>query len=101
VHKVLGKDYAGTLVSDGLATYDVPTRREHKCIAHHLRAIEAARELSKTRDPTYFDSCKQSIPSCRRRSSRSDAASCIEVSRTNNVFSFPGCAGAPALGDRM
>jgi regulator of replication initiation timing len=59
VHKVLGKDYAGTLVSDCLATYDVPTCRKHKCIGHHLRAIEKARELSKTRDPTYLDSCKQ------------------------------------------
>lgn len=54
VNQVLGDDFAGVLVSDCLSSYDVATYRKHKCIAHHLRAIEAALRLESTRDPSYL-----------------------------------------------
>jgi hypothetical protein len=54
VEQVLGEDFAGVLVSDCLSSYDPATYRKHKCIAHHLRAIEAAMRLEGTKDPTYL-----------------------------------------------
>ena len=54
VENVLGENFAGVLVSDCLSSYDPATYRKHKCIAHHLRAIEAAVRLPGTRDPTYL-----------------------------------------------
>jgi hypothetical protein len=54
VHQVLGDDFAGVLVSDCLSSYDPATYRKHKCIAHHLRAIEAAMRLPGQKDPTYL-----------------------------------------------
>ena len=39
----LGEDFAGMLVSDCLSSYDPLPYRKHKCIAHHQRAIAAAR----------------------------------------------------------
>jgi hypothetical protein len=42
IHDVLGEDFAGVLVSDCLATYDDATAVQHKCYAHHLRAISKA-----------------------------------------------------------
>ena len=55
VKKVLGPDFTGILSSDCLTSYDAPPYRKQKCAAHHLRAIKKARELPKTRDPTYLD----------------------------------------------
>jgi hypothetical protein len=54
VQETLG-DYRGMLVSDCLASYDRPQYRKHKCMAHHLRAIEQARDRPDTRDPRYLD----------------------------------------------
>lgn len=54
VNQVLSDDFAGVLVSDCLSSYDPSTYRKHKCIAHHLRAIEAALRLEGTKDPSYL-----------------------------------------------
>jgi len=54
VQNVLGENFPGVLVSDCLSSYDPATYRKHKCIAHHLRAIEAARRLETTKDPSYL-----------------------------------------------
>lgn len=54
VQDVLGEDFAGTLVSDCLSSYDPATYHKHKCIAHHLRAIEAAARLPGQQDPSYL-----------------------------------------------
>jgi transposase len=54
VEQVLGENFAGVLVSDCLSSYDVATYRKHKCIAHHLRAIEAAKRLPTQSDPSYL-----------------------------------------------
>lgn len=54
VDQVLGENFAGVLVSDCLSSYDPATYRKHKCIAHHLRAIEAAERLPGQKDPSYL-----------------------------------------------
>lgn len=41
-HQSISPDYAGVLVSDCLSIYDEATARQHKCYAHHLKAIRAA-----------------------------------------------------------
>lgn len=45
VEKVIGKDYAGVLVSDCLALYDGVSPHQQKCYAHHLKAISQALAL--------------------------------------------------------
>jgi len=42
VYDTLGADFPGVLVSDCLSTYDDATPVQHKCYAHHHRAITAA-----------------------------------------------------------
>jgi transposase len=42
LHESIGPDYPGVLVSDCLSIYDDATSRQHKCYAHHLKAIRAA-----------------------------------------------------------
>ena len=42
---ILGKDFGGVLVSDCLATYDDATALQHKCYAHHHKAIRKAKDL--------------------------------------------------------
>ena len=42
---ILGKDFGGVLVSDCLAIYDEATALQHKCYAHHLKAIRKAKAL--------------------------------------------------------
>jgi transposase len=42
LHQTIGPDYAGVLVSDCLSVYDDATTLQHKCYAHHLKAIAAA-----------------------------------------------------------
>jgi transposase len=54
VEQTLGDDFAGVLVSDCLSSYNPATYRKHKCIAHHLRAIEAAMRLESTKDKSYL-----------------------------------------------
>jgi transposase len=45
VHEVLGADYPGVLVSDCLSVYDEATAHQHKCYAHHHRAIAEASKI--------------------------------------------------------
>ena len=45
LNDVLGKDFGGVLVSDCLATYDDATALQHKCYAHHHKAIREAKAL--------------------------------------------------------
>jgi uncharacterized small protein (DUF1192 family) len=42
IQRMLGAEYEGVLVSDCLASYDDATPVQHKCYAHHLKAIAAA-----------------------------------------------------------
>jgi len=44
VHETLGADFPGVLVSDCLNVYDDATPVQHKCYAHHLKAISQAIE---------------------------------------------------------
>jgi hypothetical protein len=41
-HQMIRPDYPGVLVSDCLSVYDDATTLQHKCYAHHLKAIAAA-----------------------------------------------------------
>lgn len=41
-HQTIRPDYSGVLVSDCLSVYDDATVLQHKCYAHHLKAIAAA-----------------------------------------------------------
>lgn len=42
-HGVVPADWKGLLVSDCLSVYDTATDRQHKCYAHHLRALRRVR----------------------------------------------------------
>jgi hypothetical protein len=58
VMDMLGGAYAGVLGSDCLGSYDPIDCRKHKCISHHLRAIQAARDLPTQETMEYLDSWK-------------------------------------------
>ncbi len=45
LNDIRGKDFRGVLVSDCLAIYDDATTVQHKCYAHHHKAIRKAKEL--------------------------------------------------------
>jgi transposase len=45
ITQLLGTDFGGVLVSDCLAIYDDATPRQHKCYAHHHKAISQAKAL--------------------------------------------------------
>ena len=53
--KVLGSDFSGVLVSDCATIYDKFTCPQHKCIFHHLQAIERQRKQPGMKDPSYLD----------------------------------------------
>ena len=55
VLEMLGKDFAGILVSDCLASYEGLPYRTHKCIGHHQKAIARARDRPDTTDPSYLN----------------------------------------------
>ena len=55
VRKTLGREFAGVLVSDCARIYDEIKCRKHKCIAHHLRAIQEARDQQNPRYHSYLD----------------------------------------------
>jgi hypothetical protein len=55
VTETLGSGFTGVLVSDCLASYENVPYRTHKCIAHHLKAIAAARRRPDTPDPSALD----------------------------------------------
>jgi transposase len=52
--EMLGPEFAGMLVSDCLATYDPLPYRQHKCIAHHQKAIAKALSRPDTIDASYL-----------------------------------------------
>ena len=54
VLETLGPQFSGMLISDCLSTYDKPAYRKHKCIAHHAKAIAAARDRPDTGDTPYL-----------------------------------------------
>jgi hypothetical protein len=45
LNDILGKDFGGVLISDCLAIYDDATALQHKCYAHHHKAIREAKVL--------------------------------------------------------
>lgn len=44
----IGADFGGVLVSDCLAVYDDATKNQHKCYAHHFKAIKEAKAVHPT-----------------------------------------------------
>ncbi len=42
-HGILPATWDGLLITDCLSVYDTATDRQHKCFAHHLKALRAAR----------------------------------------------------------
>jgi hypothetical protein len=48
LHQTIGPHYQGVLVSDCLSVYDDATALQHKCYAHHLKAIATAQSLRAT-----------------------------------------------------
>lgn len=58
IEKLLGVEFAGTLVTDCAAIYKCLPWRQHKCIAHHLRWLEACRLLEDMQDLSYLDAWK-------------------------------------------
>jgi transposase len=57
--KLLGPNYAGALVTDCHGAYRRLKCPQHKCIAHHLRALHKARAKNPTQDSSYLDAWKQ------------------------------------------
>jgi len=53
--KLLGPDYAGALVTDCHGAYRRLKCPQHKCIAHHLRALHKSRDKNPTQDSAYLD----------------------------------------------
>lgn len=57
--KLLGPNYAGALVTDCHGAYRRLKCPQHKCIAHHLRALHKSRARNPTEDSPYLDAWKQ------------------------------------------
>lgn len=57
LHEILGERFPGTLVSDCLNIYDDASPLQHKCYAHHSKAIVDAIPLS--RDHTFLGDCRR------------------------------------------
>lgn len=53
--KLLGREYAGVLVTDCHGAYKRMKCSQHKCIAHHLRALSKARGKNPATDSSYLD----------------------------------------------
>ena len=52
--KLLGQEYAGVLVTDCHGAYKRMKYPQHKCIAHHLRALHNGdRSLARPAQPLY------------------------------------------------
>jgi len=43
LHQIVPPDYQGILISDCLSVYEGATPHQHKCYAHHLRALRTAK----------------------------------------------------------
>jgi transposase len=57
--KLLGRDYAGVLVSDCHGAYRRLKCPQHKCIAHHLRALHKSRGKNPQETSRYLDAWEQ------------------------------------------
>lgn len=57
--KLLGPDYAGALVTDCHGAYRRLKCPQHKCIAHHLRALHKARGKNPSEASLYLDAWKR------------------------------------------
>jgi len=57
--KLLGTDYAGALVTDCHGAYRRLKCPQHKCIAHHLRALHKARGKNPSETSPYLDAWQQ------------------------------------------
>jgi hypothetical protein len=57
--KVLGEDFGGVLVTDCGTMYDKFKCPKHKCVFHHLQAIQRQREQPRMKDPSYLDAWEQ------------------------------------------
>lgn len=57
--RVLGSDFPGVIVSDCATMYNKFPGPQHKCIAHHLQAIQRQRKQPKMADPSYLDAWEQ------------------------------------------
>jgi hypothetical protein len=57
--KLLGREYAGVLVTDCHGAYRRMTCPQHKCIAHHLRALHKARGKNRRNTSRYLDAWQQ------------------------------------------
>lgn len=56
---LLGPDYAGVVVSDCHGAYRRLKCPQHKCIAHHLRALDKSRGKNPTEASAYLDAWEQ------------------------------------------
>jgi transposase len=57
--KLLGPNYAGVLVTDCHGAYRRMKCPQHKCIAHHLRALHKSRGKNPTEASAYLDAWEQ------------------------------------------
>jgi transposase len=57
--KLLGREYAGVLVTDCHGAYRRMKCPQHKCIAHHLRALHKARGKNPSQASRYLDAWEQ------------------------------------------
>jgi transposase len=57
--KLLGQEYAGVLVSDCHGAYRRMKCPQHKCIAHHLRALHKSRGMNPKETSKYLDAWEQ------------------------------------------
>jgi hypothetical protein len=57
--KLLGREYAGVLVSDCHGAYRRLKCPQHKCIAHHLRALHKSRGKNRRSTSRYLDAWEQ------------------------------------------
>lgn len=57
--KLLGREYAGVLVTDCHGAYRRMKCPQHKCIAHHLRALHKSRGKNRRSTSRYLDAWEQ------------------------------------------
>jgi transposase len=94
---ILGKDFGGVLVSDCLAVYDDATALQHKCYAHHHKAIRKAKALTLNRVRASYAKWRQCcVPLSHSNSkklslARKPSVICVEPSNAKpfNCWSLP------------
>ena len=72
LHQTIGPKYSGVLVSDCLSVYDDATTLQHKCYAHHLKAIAAA-QSKRTSPSEWLSSVEALLKSAMSLSKERDA----------------------------